>query len=116
MALEHATQAREITYGEWYQERLATASLPMAARALSVSFPALMLSFDLGWDLDVITDEFKLNRTQEKKLTETLELMTINEVLALALALGPNKFVAGTLAIEVDFVAGGDLLELYQGK
>ena len=51
--------------------------------------------FDLGWNLDVITDEFKLNWTQVKKLTETLELVIVNEVLAFALALGPTKFVAG---------------------
>ena len=37
--------------------------------------------------------------------------MTINEVLALALALGPTKFVAGPLAIVVDLVAAGGLLE-----
>ena len=48
VTLERAKQAREITYGEWYQYRLATDTLPMAARALSVSFPALLTSFGLG--------------------------------------------------------------------
>ena len=36
-------------------------NLPVAARALSVSLTALMTSFVLDWNLDVITDEFKLN-------------------------------------------------------
>ena len=85
----------------------------MAARALSVSFPALMTSFGLGWNLDVITDEFKLNRPQVTKLTEPFELMTVNEVLALALFLGPTKFLAGPLAVVVDLVAARVLLEFY---
>ena len=62
--LDQAIQAREITYGEWYHDRLAAVTLQMAARALSVSFPALLTSFGLGWHLDVITDEFCLNREQ----------------------------------------------------
>ena len=43
--LEQAIQAREIIYGEWYQDRLATVTHPMAARALCISFPALLTSF-----------------------------------------------------------------------
>ena len=89
VVLEQDVQACELTYREWYQTELATVT-----RALFVSFPSLMTSFSLGWNLDVITDEFKLNRTQVKKLTETL-----------ALALGPIKFLAGPLAILVDLVA-----------
>ena len=76
--MEQTIQAREITYGEWYQDRLATVTLP----ALSVIIPALLTSFGLGWNLDVVTDEFNLSRTQVKKLTDTLELMTANEVIA----------------------------------
>ena len=83
----------------------------MAARVLSISFPAFFTS--LGCKLDVLTDEFNLSRTQVKKLTDTLELMTINEVRALALALGYTGFVAGPLAILVDLVPAGGLLELY---
>ena len=40
--------------------------------------------------------------------------MTVSEVLALALASGPTTFVAGPLAIIVDLVAAGDLLEFYK--
>ena len=62
VVLEQAVRACELTYGEWYQTQLATVTLPTAARALSVSFTALMTSF--GWNLDVVTDEFKLNQAQ----------------------------------------------------
>ena len=111
--LEQAIQAGKITYGEWYHDRLATVTLPMATRAQSISFPGLLTSFGLGWNFDVVTDEFNLSRTQVKKLTDPLQLMTVNEVLALPLALGPTRFVAGRLAIVVNLVAGGGLLELY---
>ena len=113
VVLEQAVQACELIYGEWYQTQLATVTLPTAARALSVSFPALMTSFGLNWNLDVIPNQFKLNRTQVKKLHETLELKTINELIVLALALSPTKFVAGPLAILVDMVAAGKLYEIY---
>ena len=110
VVLEQTVQARELTYGEWYRNQLYTVTLPTAARALSVSVPALMTSFGLGSNLDVIADEFKLNRTQVKKLTE---LMTASEVLAFALLFCATKFVAGPLAIMVDLVAAGNLLEFY---
>ena len=89
--LDQAIQAREITYGEWYLDLLATVTFEIAARALSVSFPAFLTSFGLGWHFDVTTDEFNLNREQVKKLTDTLKRTTVNEVLALALALGTTK-------------------------
>ena len=85
----------------------------MAARALSVSFPAFRTSFGLGGHLDVTTDEFSLNREQGKQLTDTLKRTTVNEVIALALALGLIKFVAGPLAIIVDLVTAGSVLEFY---
>ena len=47
--LDQAIQVREITYGKWYQDRLVTVTLEMAARALSLPFPALLTSFELGW-------------------------------------------------------------------
>ena len=69
VTLEQTVQTtRELTYGEWDENQLAMVTLPTADRALSVSSPALMTSFGLGWNLDIITDEFKLNRTQVKKL------------------------------------------------
>ena len=46
--LNQAVQAREITYGDLYQDRLATMTLEMTARALSISFSALLTSFELA--------------------------------------------------------------------
>ena len=113
VVLEEAIQACELTYAEWYHVQFAMVTLPVAARWLSVSFPALMTSFGLGWNLDVTMDEFKLNEAQVKKLAETLESMTINEVLALVLAIGPTKIVAGPLGIVDDLVAAGNLIIFY---
>ena len=64
-----------------------------------------MTSLDLGWNLDVIT--------QVKKLTENLQLMTVNEVPALPLDLGTTKFVVGPLDIVVDMVVEENLLLLH---
>ena len=113
VVLEQLVQACKLTYAAGYPAQLATVTLPIAARALSISFPALMTSFGRGLNLHVIAVEFKLNRAQVKKLNETLELMTVNEVLALSLALGPTNFVASPLAIVVDLAAAGNLLEFY---
>ena len=46
-------------------------------------------------------------------MTDTLKRTKLNEVLALALALGPTKFVAGPLAMIVDLVTAGGVLEFY---
>ena len=112
VSLSNLVQAKEATYGDWYNDRLATVTLEMAARTLSVSFHALLTSFGLGWHMDVIADEFNLTDGQLQKLTEVLRESSVNEVLALALALGP-KFVAGPLAIVVDLVTSGGVLEFY---
>ena len=85
----------------------------MAARGLAASFPALLTSFGLGWHLDVIAAELCLTDDQLKRLTDLLQRTTVNEVLALALALGPTKFVAGPLAILVDLTTTGGILDFY---
>ena len=72
-----------------------------------------MTSFGFGRNLDVVTDEFELNQAQVKKLTETFESMTMNEVVALALALGSTKFLTGLLAIAVNLVTAGNLIDIY---
>ena len=63
--------------------------------------------------MDVVAGEFNLTDDQLQRLTETLKETSINEVLVLALALGPTKFVAGPLAIVVDLVTSGGVLEFY---
>ena len=114
VTLDELVQAREVTYGDWYQDRLATVvTLEMAARGLSASFPALLTSFGLGWHLDVIAAEFCLTDDRLKKLTDLLQRTTVNEVLALTLALCLTKFVAGPLAILVDLTTTGGILEFY---
>ena len=89
VTLNKLVQAKEATYGDWYNDRLATVTLEIAARTLSVSFHALVTSFGLGWHMDVIADEFNLTDGQIQKLTDVLRGTSVNEVLALALALGP---------------------------
>ena len=84
VTLDQLVQAIEITYGEWYNDRLATVTLEMVAGTLSVFFHALFTSFGLGWHMDVIADEFNLTDGQLQKLTDVLKGTTINEVLALA--------------------------------
>ena len=113
VTLSNLVQAKEGTYGDWHNERLATVTLEMAAQTVSVSFHALLTSFGLGWHMDVFADEFNLTDGQLQKLTEVLKEISVNEVLALALALGPTKFVAGPLAIVVDLVTSGVVLEFY---
>ena len=106
-------RAKEVSYGDWDNNRLATVTLEMAARTLSVSFHALLTSFGLSWHMDVIADQFNPTDGQLQKLTDVLKGTKINEVLALALALGPTKLVAGPLAIVVDLVTIGGVLEFY---
>ena len=113
MTFNKLVQAKEATYGDWYNDRLATVTLEIAARTLSISFHALVTSFGLGWHMDVIADEFNLTDGQIQKLTDVLKGTSVNEVLALALALGPTKFVAGPLAIVVDLVTSSGVLEFY---
>ena len=47
------------------------------------------------------------------KLLETIGEATVGEVLALALTMGPTKFVAGPLALLVDIVISCDLTSFY---
>ena len=56
---------------------------------------------------------FSLTNAQADKLLETIGEATVGEVLALALTMGPTKFVAGPLALLVDVVISGDLITFY---
>ena len=111
VTLNNLVQAKEATYGDWYNDRLATVTIEMVARTLSVSFHALLTSFGLGWHMDVVADEFNLTDGQLQKLTDVLKGTSVDEVLALALALGPTKFVAGPLAIVMDLVTSCGVVE-----
>ena len=113
VTLSNLVQPKEATYGDWYNDRLATVTLEMTPRTLSVFFQALLTSFGLGWHMDVLADEFNLTDRKLQRLTKTIKETSVNEVLALALALGPTKFVVGPLAIVVDLVTSGGVLEFY---
>ena len=67
----------------------------------------------MGWNIDVLTAEFALTNAQADKLLETIGEKTVGEVLALALAAGPAKFVAGPLTLLVEIVVSCDLTMFY---
>ena len=113
VALTKLVQEREVTFGDWYTDHLAKVTLETTAQTLSVSFHALLTSFGLGWHMDVVADEFNRTDGQLEKLTEVHKGTTVDEVLALALALGPTKFVACPLVIVVDLVTSCGVLEFY---
>ena len=97
----------------WYQARFASRTLAEVARELNCPLEAFCTSLGLGWNIEVVTTEFKLTPTQADKLLETIGEATIGEVLALALAMGPTKFVAGPPALLVDIVISCDLTSFY---
>ena len=67
----------------------------------------------MGWNIDVLAAEFALTNARADKLLETIGEKTIGEVLALALAAGPTKFVAGSLALLIEIVVSCDLIMFY---
>ena len=87
--------------------------LAEVARKLNCPLEAFCTSLGLGWNLEVVTSEFSLTTTQTDKLLETIGEATVGEILALALAMGPTKFVAGPLALLVDIVIACDLTVFY---
>ena len=111
--LKAELDAAATTYAHWYQTRFATRTLAEVARELNCPLEAFCTSLGVGWNLEVITSEFSLTTTQTDKLLETIGEATVGEILALALAMGPTKFVAGPLALLVDIVIACDLTVFY---
>ena len=66
--LEQAVQACEHSFAEWCHAQFATTTLLETARLLSASLPAVVTSFGLSWNIDVVTDEITLNGAQVKSL------------------------------------------------
>ena len=91
----------------------ATRTLAEVARELDCPLEAFCTSLGLGWNLEVLTSEFSLTSTQTVKLLETIGEAIVAEILALALAMGPTKFVAGPLALLADTVIACDLTMFY---
>ena len=111
--LKAEVDAAATTYAYWYQTRFATRTLAEVARELNCPLEAFCTSLGLGWNLEVIASEFSLTPMQTDKLLETIGEATVEEILALALAMGPTKFVAGPLALLVDIVIACDLTVFY---
>ena len=111
--LKAEVDAAATTYAYWYQTRFATRTLAEVARELNCPLEAFCTSLGLGWNLEVLTSEFSLTSTQTDKLLETIGEATVGEILALALAMGPTKFVAGPLALLADMVIACDLTVFY---
>ena len=111
--LKAEVDAAGTTYAHWYQARFATRTLAEVARELNCPLEAFCTSLGLGWNLEVVTAEFSLTTIQADKLLETIGEATVGEILALALAMGPTKFVAGPLALLVDIVISWDLTVFY---
>ena len=111
--LKAEVDAAATTYAYWYQTRFATRTLAEVARELNCPLEAFCTSLGLGWNLEVLTSEFSLTSTQTDKLLETIGEATVGEILALALAMGPTKLVAGPLALLVDIVIACDLTVFY---
>ena len=102
--LKVEVDAAGTTYAQWSQRRFVSRTLAEVARELNCPLEAFCTSLGLGWNMEVLTTEFLLTTTQADKLLETIREATIGEVLALALTMGPTKFVAGPLALLVDIV------------
>ena len=111
--LKAEVDAAATTYAYWYQTRFATRTLAEVARELNCPLEAFCTSLGLGWNLEVLTSEFSLTSTQTDKLLETIGEATVGEILALALEMGPTKFVAGPLALLADMVIACDLTVFY---
>ena len=111
--LKAEVDAASITYSQWYQARFVDRTLAEVARERDCPLEAFCTSLGLGWNIDVIAAEFSLTNAQADKLLETIGEATVGEVLALALTMGPTKFVAGPLALLVDVVTSGDLITFY---
>ena len=111
--LKDEVDAASITYAHWYRTRFVDRTLADVARELDCPLEFFCTSLGLGWNIDVIAAEFSLTNAQADKLLETIGEATVGEVLALALTMGPTKFVAGPLAMLVDIVISGDLITFY---
>ena len=111
--LKHEVDAASITYAHWYQARFVDRTLAEVAREHDCPLEAFCTSPGLGWNIDVIAAEFSLTNVQADKLLETIGEATVGEVLALALAMGQTKFVAGPLALLINIVTSGDLITFY---
>ena len=102
-----------ISYAHWYQVCFIHRTLSDVACELKLPLEAFCTSLCLNWNLDVLATEFAFTDAQANKLLETIGEMSIGEMLALALAVGPAKFVAGPLALLIEIVESCNLIMFY---
>ena len=111
--LKTEVDAAGLTYAEWYQSRFVDRTLAEVAQELNCPLEEFCTSLGLGWNIDGIASEFLLTNVQTDKLLETIGETTVGEMLALALTMGPTKFVAVPLAMLVELVVSSDLVTFY---
>ena len=105
-------QACDATYDGWYQ-RLRASKIADVAKELGLTTGHIALCLGLGWSSDVIRVEYGLEESVIIDLSETIGAMSINEVLALRLAFGQQRFVAGPLMIVAELIAECSLKRLF---
>ena len=111
--LKAEVNACAITYAHLYQGRFFDRTLSDVACELILPLETVCTSLGLGWNLDELATEFALSDFQANKLIESLGEMTIGDVLALAVAVGPAKIVAGPLALLIEIGVSCYLIMFY---
>ena len=97
-------QAWNTTYGSWYQG-LRSTTVADVAKEPNLTSDQFTLCLILGWSLCLIWVQFGLEKSVNVKLSHTIEEMSLNEVLALMLAFGQQRFVAGPVMILAELIA-----------
>ena len=105
-------QACDTTYDCWYQ-RLRATNIADVAKELGLTTDQFALCIGPCWSPDVICVEFGLEESVIINLSETIGAMSINELLALMLAFGQQRFVAGPMMILAELIAECSLERLF---
>ena len=95
--------ACDTTYDSWYQ-RLRASKIADVAKDLGLTTDQFTSCLGLGWSPDVIRVEFGLEESMIINLSETIGAKSINEVLALMLTVGQQRFVARPMMILVELI------------
>ena len=101
-------QALNSTYDSWYQGQQTTTIADMA-RELGTSGDQFANCLDLGWSPDVMGLEFGLEEKYIVEISKTIGKKRLNEVIALMLAFGQQRFVAGPVMKLAELVAESNL-------
>ena len=105
-------QASDTTY-DGCHEGLRACKVADVAKELGLTTDQFALCLGLGWSRDVIRVDFGLEESTVIDLSETFGAMSVNEVLALMLAFGQQKFVAGPMMILAELIAECSIERLF---